>query len=53
MKEIIKKFGDFVVNDYINLMVEKGEIYVLFGENGVGKLILMNMLVGLLELIDG
>ena len=37
MREITKKFGDFVANDHINLNVRKGEIHALLGENGAGK----------------
>lgn len=36
MREITKKFGDFVANDHINLNVRKGEIHALLGENGAG-----------------
>ncbi|EHJ57448.1 hypothetical protein HMPREF9318_00499 [Streptococcus urinalis FB127-CNA-2] len=53
MKEITKKFGDFVANDHINLNVRKGEILALLGENGAGKSTLMNMLAGLLEPTSG
>lgn len=53
MKEITKKFGDFIANDKINLSLKKGEIHALLGENGAGKSTLMNMLAGLLEPTSG
>ena len=33
MRNIVKKFGDFVANDGINLTVHKGEIHAILGEN--------------------
>ena len=44
MREITKKFGDFVANDKINLQLRKGEIHALLGENGAGKTTLFNCL---------
>ena len=47
MRNIVKKFGDFVANDGINLTVHKGEIHAILGENGAGQSTLMNQLYGM------
>ena len=47
VKDLVKKFGDFVANDHLTFEVRKGEIFGFLGANGAGKTTAMRMLTGL------
>lgn len=47
VKDMVKKFGDFVANDKLNFEVEQGEIFGFLGANGAGKTTAIRILCGL------
>ena len=49
IKNLQKKFGDFVAVDDISLNVRKGEVFGFLGPNGAGKTTSINMMCGLLK----
>lgn len=53
IKELVKKYGDFLAVDNISLNIEKGKIYGLLGPNGAGKSTTINILCGLLKSTSG
>ncbi|WP_318434912.1 ABC transporter ATP-binding protein [Photobacterium leiognathi] len=52
-KGLIRKFGDFVAVDNLNLTVPRGAIYGFLGPNGCGKSTTLRMLTGLLTPTSG
>ena len=53
VKNLVKKFGDFVANDNLSFDVYKGEIFGFLGANGAGKTTAMKILCGLSKPTSG
>lgn len=53
IKNLIKRYGDKLVVDNMNLSVHKGEILGLLGPNGAGKTTLINSIIGITEIQSG
>lgn len=53
VKNLTKKFGDFVAVDRVNFAVKKGEIFGFLGANGAGKSTTIRMLCALLTPTSG
>jgi len=47
VRNLVKKFGDFVANDHLNFEVHEGEIFGFLGANGAGKTTAIRILCGL------
>jgi ABC-2 type transport system ATP-binding protein len=47
VKDLVKKFGNFVANDKLNFEVYHGEIFGFLGANGAGKTTAIKILCGL------
>lgn len=53
LKNLTKKFTDFIAVDHLSLSIEEGEIFGFLGANGAGKSTTINMIAGLLRMTDG
>ena len=53
IRDLVKRFGDFVAVDHVNLEVRRGEIFGFLGPNGAGKSTTIRMLCGLLAPTSG
>ncbi len=53
VRQLTRKFGDFVAVDHISFTVPRGEIFGFLGANGAGKTTTIRMLCGLLKPTSG
>lgn len=53
IKNLVKRYGDLVVVDHLNLDIEEGEILGLLGPNGSGKTTTINCILSLLKYDKG
>ena len=53
LKDVVKRFGNFVAVDHISLEISSGEIFGFLGPNGAGKSTTIRMLCGLLRPSSG
>jgi ABC-2 type transport system ATP-binding protein len=53
VKDLVKKFNEFVANDHLSFNVYKGEIFGFLGANGAGKTTAIRVLCGLSKPTSG
>lgn len=53
IKDAVKRYGDRVSVDHLNLNVEEGEVLGLLGPNGAGKSTTIGMICGLIGIDEG
>lgn len=53
IKNLVKRYGDLVALDHLNLQVREGEIFGLLGPNGSGKTTAINCMLALLAFDRG
>jgi len=47
VRDLVKKFGNFIANDHLTFDVKRGEIFGFLGANGAGKTTAMKIMCGL------
>ena len=49
IKNLVKRYGDLLALDHLNLQVREGEVFGLLGPNGSGKTTAINCMLALLK----
>ncbi|MDO5732876.1 MAG: ABC transporter ATP-binding protein [Eubacteriales bacterium] len=53
VKDLVKRYGQLVAVDHLNMSVKRGEIFGLLGPNGSGKTTVINCILSLLKYDQG
>lgn len=53
LQNINKRFGDIVIFENLSLKIENGKKYIIIGDNGVGKSLLLKIMVGYSKVQSG
>ena len=53
IRNLVKRYGDHVAVDHLNLTLEEGKVYGFLGPNGAGKSTTMNIMTGYLSATEG
>ena len=53
IENLVKRYGDLVALDHLNLKIAEGEIFGLLGPNGSGKTTAINCMLSLLKYDKG
>ncbi len=53
LKNLVKRYGEHLAVDHLNLTIEDGRIYGFLGPNGAGKSTTMNLMTGYLGPTEG
>jgi ABC-2 type transport system ATP-binding protein len=52
-RALVKRYGDIVAVDHVDLTVEPGDVYGFLGPNGAGKTTTLRMMLGLIRPTEG
>jgi ABC-2 type transport system ATP-binding protein len=52
-RQLLKRYGDLVAVDHVDLSIEPGDVYGFLGPNGAGKTTTLRMLLGLIRPTGG
>jgi ABC-2 type transport system ATP-binding protein len=53
MRGLVKRYGELVAVDHVNLTVDRGDVYGYLGPNGAGKTTSLRILLGLIRPTEG